>query len=85
MYLLYCRDLFSLAVHEASEWLKQQEDNAMKSSNKVADGSSNTNSNTSSSATGSMPSNYDLFRLAARNTESNYSYSLDIQEKYGLL
>ena len=39
----------------------------------------------SSSATSAKPSNYDLFRLAARNTESNYSYSLDIQEKYGLL
>ena len=51
----------------------------------VSDASSNTNSNTSSSATGTKPSNYDLFRLAARNTESNYSYSLDIQEKYGLL
>lgn len=61
-------------MYEASEWLIQQEENAMKSGNKVADGSSN-----SSSAIGSMPCNYDLFRLATRNTESNYSYSLDIQ------
>ena len=84
MYLLYCRVFFSLAVHEASEWLKQQEDNAMKSSNTTAavDGASSTSS---SSSTNTKPSNYDLFRLAARNTESNYSYSLDIQEKYGLL
>ena len=84
MYLLYCRFCYSLAVYEASEWLKQQEENAMKSSNTTAavDGASSTSS---SSSTNTKPSNYDLFRLAARNTESNYSYSLDIQEKYGLL
>ena len=29
-------------------------------------------------------SNYDLFRLAARNMESTYTHSMDIQEKYNI-
>ena len=65
-------------MYEASEWLKQQEDNAIKSSNTTA-AADGANSNSSSSSTSTKPSNYDLFRLATRNTESNYSYSLDIQ------
>lgn len=66
---------FSLAAYEATEWAKQQKANS----------SSGTNGN--GNASGRNPgeaSNYDLFRIAARNMGSTYSHSMDIQERYGI-
>ena len=65
--------LHSLAAYEATEWARNKKNN--------------TNSDgTSASANGpGEQSNYDLFRLAARNLESSYTHSMDIQEKYGIL
>jgi hypothetical protein len=68
-------DSYSLASYEATEWAKRQRANQQGSSTGSA----------SAGAGDSQPSNYDLFRLAARNLDSGYSYSLDIQEKYGLI
>jgi hypothetical protein len=67
----------SLASYEATEWAKRQRASQV--------GSNSSNSAGSAGAGDSQPSNYDLFRLAARNLDSGYSYSLDIQEKYGLI
>lgn len=66
-------DSYSLASYEATEWAKRQRASQQGSSAGCAGGGD------------SQPSNYDLFRLAARNLDSGYSYSLDIQEKYGLI
>lgn len=61
----------SVASFEAAEWAKTHRKR-------------NTAGNEMNEDEG-RPSNYDIFRLAARNLDSGMSYSLDIQEKYGLL
>ena len=63
--------LFSLAAYEATEWARNKNYN-------------NNGDSTNPNGPG-VQSNYDLFKLAARNLESTYTHSMDIQEKYGIL
>jgi hypothetical protein len=69
-----------LASYEATEWAKRQ-----RASQQQQEPGNSSNAGGGGGDSGNQPSNYDLFRLAARNLDSDYSYSLDIQEKYGLL
>lgn len=66
----------SLAAYEATEWAKQQKANSSSGGggNNIGNGGRNPGD----------ASNYDLFRMAARNMDSSYSHSMDIQERYGI-
>ena len=77
------RPIYSMAAYEATEWARTQKEKQQQQQNGGKSGSYG-GGGAGGAAAQAESSNYNLFRLAARNMENSYTHSMDIQEKYNI-